>query len=223
MSIEMIQTTTRFLCTAVLAGALIGTAASRATAQSSSGTDQTGGSSGAAAAGAALGAMSGATFAAIGSVFPCTQTYAGASCVRTSTIIGTVVGLGSGMAMGATNQEIVEDMATGAAIGFVIGGGIGLAMKQVILYSTWGDVMMSGFVGAAVGTSPKGALIGLGAGTLVGLVAWQVSSSFDLVNAAEFSLGGLAVGGIASLVYRAFDSQSSGDDSIMTLPIQIRF
>ena len=206
----------RFLCPVLVSGTILLAVGPTASAQTS-------GSAGAAVAGTVLGAMAGGTFAAIGSVFPCTQTYAGARCVRTTTIVGTVVGLGSGMALGSADREAVERMATGAAIGFVIGGGIGFAMKQVILYSTWGDVVASGVVGAAVGTSPEGALIGLGAGTLVGLAAWQLFPSFDLVNAAEFSLAGLAAGGIASLVYRAIDAQSNDDPSTIMLPITLHF
>jgi len=184
---------------------------------------QTGGSSGAAAAGTALGAMAGATFATMGAILPCTQTYSGPACVRTSAIVGTVLGLGSGMAIGSADQATVEQMATGAAVGFVIGGGIGFALKQVLLYSTWGDVVAAGVVGASVGTSPLGSLVGLGAGTVVGLAAWQLFPGFDLVNAAEFSVAGLAVGGIASLIYRAFDAQANEDAPVVTLPIRLRF
>jgi hypothetical protein len=184
---------------------------------------QTGGSSEAAVAGTALGAMAGATFATIGAILPCTQTYSGPSCVRSAAIVGTVVGLGSGMAIGSASLEEVERMATGAAVGFVVGGGIGLALKQVILYSTWGDVVAAGVVGASVGTSPIGALVGLGAGTVAGLAAWQLFPAFDLVNAAEFSVAGLALGGIASLLYRAFDAQAEDSAPTVTLPIRIRF
>lgn len=113
---------------------------------------QTEGSTG--AAGAALGGVAGATFAAVGSIFPCTGTYAGAKCVRTSSIIGTVAGLASGMAIGASDRDEVERMAKGAAIGFAVGSGLGLVVKRVVLYSTWGDVVASGAIGMAVGTSP---------------------------------------------------------------------
>lgn len=184
---------------------------------------QTAGSSGAAAVGAALGGVAGGTFAAVGSIFPCTRTYAGARCVRTSSIMGTVLGLASGMAIGSGNLEEVERMATGAAIGFAIGGGIGLVMKKVILYSTWGDVVASGAIGMAVGTSPEGALIGFGAGALVGVVAWQLIPRFDLVNATDATLLGMAVGGIGYLVYRGFQAQAEGTAQTVTLPINIRF
>ncbi len=40
---------------------------------------QTEGSTGAAAVGAALGGVAGGTFAAVGSIFPCARTYAGAN------------------------------------------------------------------------------------------------------------------------------------------------
>jgi len=205
----------------MLSGLLLGAASQLAFVPTADA--QTAGSSGAAVAGTALGAMAGGTFAVMGSIFPCTQTYAGARCVQTVTIIGTGIGLASGMALGSADLEAVERMATGAAIGFVIGGGIGFAMKQVILYSTWGDVFASGLVGAAVGTSPEGALIGLGAGAAIGVVAWQLIPSFDLVNAATVSIAGMAVGGIASLVYRAIDAQSKSNAVPITLPLTLHF
>jgi hypothetical protein len=184
---------------------------------------QTAGSSGAAVVGAALGGVAGGTFAAVGSIFPCTRTYAGARCVRTSSIMGTVVGIASGMAIGAGSIEDVERMATGAAIGFAIGGGVGLVVKKVILYSTWGDVLASGAIGMAVGTSPQGALIGLGAGAIVGVVAWQLIPRFDLVNATDATLLGMALGGVGSLIYRGIKAQTEGTDQPVTLPITIRF
>ncbi len=184
---------------------------------------QTPGSSGAAAVGAALGGAAGATFAAVGSIFPCTRTYAGARCVRTSTIMGSLVGLASGMAIGSADLEEVERMATGAAIGFAIGSGVGLVVKKVVLYSTWGDVLASGAIGMAVGTSPQGALIGLGAGALVGIVAWQLIPRFDLVNATDATLLGMAIGGVGSLMIRAVKAQSQSTAQSVTFPISIRF
>lgn len=188
-----------------------------------SGSAQTAGSSGAAAVGAALGGVAGGTFAAVGSIFPCTRTYAGARCVRTSSIMGTALGLVSGMALGSGDREEVERMATGAAIGFAVGSGIGLVVKKVILYSTWGDVVASGAIGMAVGTSPEGALIGLGAGAVVGVVAWQLIPRFDLVNATDAMLLGMAIGGIGSLIYRGIKAQSEGTAQAVTFPISIRF
>jgi len=184
---------------------------------------QTAGSSGAATVGAALGGVAGATFAAVGSIFPCTRTYAGAKCVRTSSIMGTALGLASGMAIGSGDLEEVERMATGAAIGFAIGSGVGLVVKKVVLYSTWGDVVATGAIGMAVGTSPEGALIGLGAGAIVGMVAWQLIPRFDLVNATDATLLGMTIGGIGSLVLRGFQAQAEGTAQSVTIPINIRF
>ena len=193
------------------------------TAGPASAAAQTSGSSGAAVVGAALGGVAGGTFAAVGSIFPCTRTYAGARCVRTSAIVGTVVGIASGMAIGAGSIEDVERMATGAAIGFTIGSGFGLVVKKVVLYSTWGDVLASGAIGMAVGTSPQGALIGLGAGAIVGVVAWQLIPRFDLVNATDATLLGMAIGGVGSLIYRGIKAQTNGTAQSVTLPINIRF
>ena len=181
------------------------------------------GSSGAAAAGAALGGVAGGTFAAVGSIFPCARTYAGAECVRTSSITGTLVGLASGMAIGASDRDEVERMAKGAAIGFAVGSGLGLVVKKVILYSTWGDVVASGAIGMAVGTSPEGALIGLGVGGLVGVVAWQLIPRFDLVNTTDAALLGMAIGGVGSLIYRGIKAQTEGTAQAVTFPVSIRF
>lgn len=182
---------------------------------------QTEGSSGSAAVGAALGAAAGGTLAAVGAIFPCTRTYAGARCVRTSAIMGTGLGVVSGMAIGSGDSDEVRRMATGAAIGFAIGSGIGLVVKKVILYSTWGDVVASGAIGMAVGTSPEGALIGFGAGGVAGIVAWQLIPRFDLVNATDAALLGMAIGGIGWLMIRGIQAQSDGPS--VTLPVSIRF
>lgn len=184
---------------------------------------QTEGSTGAAAVGAALGGVAGGTFAAVGSIFPCARTYAGAKCVRTVSITGTLVGLASGMAIGASDRDEVERMAKGAAIGLAVGSGLGLVVKKVILYSTWGDVVASGAIGMAVGTSPEGALIGLGVGGLVGVVAWQLIPRFDLVNTTDAALLGMAIGGVGSLIYRGIKAQTEGTAQAVTFPVSIRF
>jgi len=184
---------------------------------------QTEGSSGAAAIGAAFGMGAGATFGTIGSIFPCTRTYAGSKCVRTSAIIGTVLGAGSGLALGSADVDGVERMATGGAIGFVIGSGIGFAVKEIVLYSTWGDVLAAGAIGMAVGTSPEGSLIGMTVGGLVGVTMWQLSPKFDLVNATEVTLLGMAVGGVVSLIYRGISAQAESNQPDVVLPIQFSF
>ncbi len=165
----------------------------------------------------------GATFGTVGSIFPCARTYAGSKCVRSSAIIGTVLGAGSGIALGSVDREAVERMATGGAIGFVIGAGVGFAVKEVILYSTWGDVLAGGAIGMAVGTSPQGALIGMTAGGALGVVLWQVVPKFDLVNATEVTLLGMAAGGIISMVYRGISAQAESNQPAVVFPIRLSF
>jgi hypothetical protein len=184
---------------------------------------QTAGNSGAAVVGAALGMAAGATFGTVGSIFPCTRTYAGSKCVRTSAIVGTVLGAGSGLALGSVDSEAIERMATGGAIGFTIGAGLGLVVKEVILYSTWGDVLGAGAIGMAVGTSPKGALIGMTVGGALGVTLWQVIPKFDLVNATEVTLLGMAVGGVVSMVYRGISAQAEDDQPTVFFPIRMSF
>jgi hypothetical protein len=114
-------------------------------------------------------------------------------------------------------------MATGGAIGFVIGSGLGLVVKEVVLYSTWGDVFAAGAMGLAVGTSPKGALIGMTLGGALGVTLWQVIPKFDLVNATEVTLLGMAAGGVISLLYRGISAQAESNEPTVFFPIRLSF
>ena len=75
----------------------------------------------------------------------------------------------------------------------------------------------------AVGTSPEGALIGMTAGGALGVVLWQVVPKFDLVNATEVTLLGMAAGGIISMVYRGISAQAESNQPAVVFPIRLSF
>jgi hypothetical protein len=82
-------------------------------------------------------------------------------------------------------------------------------MKPFLQRFGWDDVAAVGLMGGAIGASPVGAAIGFGAGTLIGVVLWQVVPSIELSDALAFSVGGMALGGLTGWVYRAFDVESA--------------
>ncbi len=183
-----------------------------------------GGSGGAATVGAALGTLTGASLATVSSILPCARTYAGPGCVRTAGLVGGAAGLGAGLLLGAYDSQQVEEMAERMAVGFAVGAAAGLVLKQVILYSTWGDVAATGVIGAAVATDPEAAFIGLTAGTVTGLVLWQLRPETDLVDAAELSLVGLAAGAVGSLIYRSIDAAVQRDSQpLVVFPVKLAF
>lgn len=177
-----------------------------------------------AVAGGALGAYSGAMLGTLGSVTPCTETYAGPTCVRWSAIAGGIIGLGSGAIIGANNQEALEDAAIGAGVGFLIGAGAGAVLKPIVQRFSWKDVAALGLVGGAVGAAPVGSAIGFAAGGLTGLVLWKTVDGVEMPNAVAMALGGLAIGGLTEWVIGAADSWSTGGPSLqLVVPFSVSF
>jgi hypothetical protein len=175
-------------------------------------------------AGGALGAYSGAMLGTLGSVTPCTETYAGPTCVRWSAIAGGVIGLGSGAVIGANNKDALEDAAVGAGVGFLIGAGAGVVLKPIVQRFSWQDVAALGLVGGAVGAAPVGSAIGFAAGGLTGFVLWKAVDGFEMPHAVAMALGGLAIGGLTEWVVGAADSWSTGQPNLqVVVPFSVSF
>jgi hypothetical protein len=175
-------------------------------------------------AGGALGAYSGAMLGTLGSVTPCTETYAGPTCVRWSAIAGGVIGLGSGAVIGANKKDALEDAAVGAGVGFLIGAGAGVVLKPIVQRFSWQDVAALGLVGGAVGAAPVGSAIGFAAGGLTGFVLWKAVDGFEMPNAVAMALGGLAIGGLTEWVVGAADSWSTGQPNLqVVVPFSVSF
>lgn len=182
------------------------------------------GSTAAALGGAALGLYSGAVFGTLGSLIPCSQTYAGAKCVRIAVATASAIGMASGIALGAADSDRLADHAAGAGFGALIGLGAGLAVKPFVPRFAWQDVAALALAGGGVGASAKGAVIGLAAGTVIGVALWQIVPSFELPNAFAAALAGLAIGGLGALAFEGVDGHLGEPIApAVVAPITLRF
>lgn len=174
------------------------------------------GSTGAAVAGAALGGFSGVMLGTLGSIIPCSQTYAGASCVRVAAIAGGTIGFAGGIYLGAGSNDAIERAARGAGFGLLFGTATGVGMKMFLPRFGWADVAATGLIGASIGASARGAALGLVAGTAIGFGMFALDDRFGLPNAVSIGLIGAAAGGIGSWFVRAVQERQEG-----TLPIPL--
>jgi len=172
-------------------------------------------------AGGALGLYSSGMLAVTGSLVPCTQTLAGAKCVRVAAVAGSALGLVSGLYLGEASEDRVESRLRGAGYGLIIGSGIGLVLQRVVPHYGFKDIASFGATGAAIGASPKGAIIGFAAGTVTGIALWQFIPSFEFADGVGLAIAGMAVGGIISWVVDAADAQGAGGTEIV-LPLTVR-
>jgi hypothetical protein len=168
------------------------------------------GSTGAAVAGAALGGFSGVMLGTLGSIIPCSQTYAGASCVRVAAIAGGTIGFAGGIYLGAGSNDAIERAARGAGFGLLFGSAAGAGMKLFLPRFGWADVAATGLIGASIGASASGAALGLAAGTVIGFGMFALDDRFGLPNAVSIGLMGAAVGGIGSWFVRAVQERQDG-------------
>lgn len=183
-----------------------------------------GGSTQTAVAGGALGLASGATLGLTGSLVPCTQTYAGATCVRWATAVGGAIGLASGMAIGAADSDRIERAGTTAGIGAAVGVAAGLAASRFAQRFGWADVATIGLLGGAVGAMPRGAGIGVLVGGAAGVVLWQFIPGVHLPDAVGFAVAGLALGSLTQWVWSAADARREpGTGTQLLVPLTIRF
>lgn len=178
------------------------------------------GSTGASIAGAALGGFSGVMLGTLGSIIPCSQTYAGAACVRVAAIAGGGIGLAGGIYLGAGSTEAIERAARGAGIGLLFGSAAGVGMKLFLPRFGWADVAATGLIGASIGASAGGAALGLAAGSVIGFGMFALDKSFGVPNAASIGLMGAAVGGIGSWFLRAVQERQ-GEPLPIPLAISI--
>lgn len=180
------------------------------------------GGAGAAVAGGALGAVSGAVLGMSGSMIPCSQTEAGPQCVRLASVAGGVVGMASGIVIGANDQQWVEDHLLTAGIGAAVGLGMSFIAAPKIERFGWQDAAAIGLFGAAIGAAPRGALIGLGAGAIAGLIVWQTVPEARGPDAVALGLAGLTLGVLAEWVIAAGDA-GADDGAAITLSIPLVF
>jgi hypothetical protein len=164
---------------------------------------QSGGNTWEAIGGAALGGGAGTLVGAVGSLLPCTETYAGPHCVRWVALGAGAIGGAAGALVGHRDPTVLEDRAVGAAIGLTAGAAVGAALTPLI--ERWGpqDALAVGLIGGAVGTAPVGAAIGFGAGAASGALLWGLVPGFGSPRAASLALGGLAIGVLTEWVIRA--------------------
>ncbi len=182
------------------------------------------GSAWAAIGGGALGLYSGATLGLLGSLTPCSQTYAGVKCVRVVTVAAGTVGLAAGVLLGAADRDRVGDHATAAGYGALVGAGAGLIMRPFIQRFGWHDVASMALAGGAIGASATGAGIGFAAGSLVGLALWQIFPDFNIPDAVATALAGMAIGGVSALAIEGVDRQTSDVPALHVIaPLVMRF
>jgi hypothetical protein len=139
--------------------------------------------------------------------------------VQLSAGAGGTIGLAAAAAAGFRNAETIEHAALGAAIGFGVGALGGVIVKPVAERVGWHDVATLGVVGASVGAAFPGSLIGLGAGGVAGLLAWQLVPGFERTNVVSAALVGLAVGGITQWIVRAGADPTSDPTVSAGIPV----
>lgn len=178
-------------------------------------------SAGSAVAGAVAGAFSGAVLGAAGSIVPCSQTYAGPYCVRASAAMSGAIAMTSGLVIGSSDRDQINDRLAGSAIGFVIGGGAALALSPFIQRFEPQDALAVGMLGGAIGASPRGAVIGLGAGAAIGFILWRALPDFEAPNALGAALAGLALGGLADWTASAINAESKAESPVFSLTVPV--
>jgi hypothetical protein len=157
-------------------------------------------------------------------MIPCSQTGPGPTCVRWSAIGGGAIGLTGGAMLGASDSDRLGDAAIGAGIGFAAGALGGMLLKSKAERFGWQDVGAVGLFGGAIGSAPRGSVIGLLSGSALGFVAWALWDDFKGPDLLGASLAGLAIGGIAEWLVRGIDAQSEdGHEFRLSVPLQVRF
>ncbi len=180
------------------------------------------GSASATVAGGALGLAAGATLAAVGSIVPCSQSYAGPTCVRWSAAGGGAVGLAGGAMLGSGDSGRLSDAAVGTGIGFIAGAAVGLVLKSAGERFGWQDVATVGLFGGAIGSAPLGSAVGFLGGSAAGLVLWALVDDFRSPDLFGAAIAGLALGGLAEWLVRGIDARSGGGPEMrFSVPLRV--
>lgn len=180
-----------------------------------------GGSTGAAVGLAALGFGAAGLLAGAGALVPCTESAAGPDCVRAAALAGGTVGLATGAVIGAQDAEQARDRLRGAGIGLGLGVAAALVAGPKIENFGWKDGLAFGALGAAIGTAPEGAGLGVAVGSVLGLVLWKTVPGVDLPDAVAITIGGLAAGALVDWTLGAIESdEAAAPVLVVSLPVR---
>lgn len=157
-----------------------------------------------------LGAGAGAALGTAGTIIPCSQTRGGPTCVRIGMALSSVIGLAAGTSIGQIDRDEIETRAVGAGIGFAAATLVGFAAGTAVQRFDWRDALDLGALGGAVGSAPDGALIGMSAGTLLGLGLWAIIPEFEVPELAATALGAMAIGALIDWSVSALDTGRTG-------------
>lgn len=146
--------------------------------------------------GAALGLYSGGMIGLVGTMMLCNRTIQGERCVASGVGTGAAMGMVMGGLIGAQNTVALDARLEDAGIGALAGAVVGIGLRQAVRQYGWPDVGAAALVGGAFGAAPRGSLIGLGAGTVTGAVAWWLVPDSGIADFVMLSLMGAAVGGM---------------------------
>ncbi len=187
---------------------LIATVTMLGVAPARSGAAQSG-STVAAGLGGAFGAYSGAVLGMLGGTIPCSQTFLAVTCIQITAAAGAAVGAVSGALIGAADDDRIGHGAVNAVVGAGAGVMVGAGLSRFTQRVGVRDIVAVAIAGGAIGAVPKGAGIGFGIGSAVGLLFMGVAD-VALPNAIAIAAIGIAAGGLTQWVLDAHSAQNSG-------------
>ena len=158
--------------------------------------------------GTLIGLYSGSVLGLTGSALPCAQNAATRTCARVALASGGVIAGIAGGVLGDADSEAVEDALRAAGFGALAGAAVGVAVKELVYYYDWPDVLAFTALGAAIGPVAPGAALGLVAGGILGFGLYLIVPSFEFADAAALGVAGLAVGGLVAWTLKAADARS---------------
>ncbi len=103
-----------------------------------------------------------------------------------------------------------------------VGTAVGLVGRPFLQRVGLTDVFIVGAVGGAIGTQPKGALIGFAVGTVLGATLWQLVPGIGSPDVVAGSIAGVMVGVLTAWVSDAVEARRSDPGAVpifsITLP-----
>lgn len=175
-----------------------------------------GGDAGSTVAGVALGLYSGGVLGLTGSLMPCNRTLLGPRCAGVGSLVGGAIGAVAGGVMGDARAEAVRDRARGALYGTLVGGAVGIVLQQAVRQYAWTDALLVSAYGAAIGTAPRGVLIGAGVGALGGGLVWAVHRRDGISNLLLLTVVGSTLGGLADWAQGAADADGESGPRLVS-------